>query len=111
MIAAGLADRLYGLRPNGLRSGRCAGREAGRTRSPLRIRLRRRRLLHARQCARHRRGYLEGRELATDFRHPESGAPYNPHFAAMARSAGAEVCELPGLGQIRPGIRTRFIPD
>jgi acetolactate synthase-1/2/3 large subunit len=34
------------------------------------------------------RGYLGGRELATDFKHPETGAPYNPDFAAMARSAG-----------------------
>ena len=34
------------------------------------------------------RGYLDGRELATDFRHPHTGAPYNPDFAAMARSAG-----------------------
>jgi acetolactate synthase-1/2/3 large subunit len=36
------------------------------------------------------RGYLDGRELATDFRHPGTGAPYNPDFAAMARSAGVE---------------------
>ena len=36
------------------------------------------------------RGYLGGRELATDFKHPETGAPYNPDFAAMARSAGVE---------------------
>jgi len=36
------------------------------------------------------RGYLGGRELATDFRHPETGKPYNPDFAAMARSAGIE---------------------
>ena len=34
------------------------------------------------------RGYLGGRELATDFKHPHTGAPYNPDFAAMARSAG-----------------------
>jgi len=34
------------------------------------------------------RGYLGGRELVTDFRHPETGEPYNPDFAAMARSAG-----------------------
>src|SRR5438045_1385082 len=34
------------------------------------------------------RGYLGGRELATDFRHPDTGAPYNPDFAGMARSAG-----------------------
>src|SRR5262249_31559629 len=33
------------------------------------------------------RGYLGGRELATDFRHPATGAPYNPDFAAMARAA------------------------
>ena len=36
------------------------------------------------------RGYLGGRELATDFKHPKTGAPYNPDFAAMARSAGVE---------------------
>jgi len=36
------------------------------------------------------RGYLDGRELVTDFRHPETGEPYNPDFAAMARSAGIE---------------------
>ena len=36
------------------------------------------------------RGYLGGRELATDFRHPDTGAPYNPDFAAMARSAGID---------------------
>ena len=34
------------------------------------------------------RGYLDRRELVTDFRHPETGEPYNPDFAAMARSAG-----------------------
>ncbi len=36
------------------------------------------------------RGYLEGRELATDFRHPATGEPYNPDFAAMARCAGID---------------------
>ena len=36
------------------------------------------------------RGYLGGRELATDFKHPQTGEPYNPDFAAMARSAGIE---------------------
>ena len=44
------------------------------------------------------RGYLEGRELATDFRHPETGKPYNPDFAAMARAAGIE-----GISVDRPG--------
>ena len=36
------------------------------------------------------RGYLDSRELATDFYHPETGKPYNPDFAAMAQSAGVE---------------------
>lgn len=36
------------------------------------------------------RGYLDGRELATDFKNPHTGEPYNPDFAAMARSAGIE---------------------
>jgi acetolactate synthase-1/2/3 large subunit len=36
------------------------------------------------------RGYLGGRELVTDFRHPGTGEPYSPDFAAMARSAGVE---------------------
>ncbi|MBM3343657.1 MAG: thiamine pyrophosphate-binding protein [Betaproteobacteria bacterium] len=34
------------------------------------------------------RGYLNKRELATDFRHPDTKKPYNPDFAAMARAAG-----------------------
>ena len=56
------------------------------------------------------RGYLDGRELATDFRHPETGEPYNPDFAAMARSAGVEgvsVERAEDLGEaIRAGIAT-----
>jgi hypothetical protein len=36
------------------------------------------------------RAYLDGHELVTDFEHPETGTPYNPDFAAMARSAGVE---------------------
>jgi acetolactate synthase I/II/III large subunit len=96
------------------------------------------------------RGYLNGRELATDFHNPVTGERYNPDFAAMARSAGVEgvrvdragdlaeavrkgiaanrpylidvdiaadinpsgagVWELPGLGQSKPGIGTRFQP-
>ena len=34
------------------------------------------------------RGYLQGRELVADFKEPETNNPYNPDFAAMARSAG-----------------------
>ena len=92
------------------------------------------------------RGYLNGRELATDFHDPTTGQRYNPDFAAMARSAGVEgvrvdragavrtgiaanrpylidvdiaadinpsgagVWELPGLGQSKPGIGTRYQP-
>jgi acetolactate synthase-1/2/3 large subunit len=96
------------------------------------------------------RGYLKGRELATDFHNPTTGERYNPDFAAMARSAGVEgvrvdragdlaetvrkgiaankpylidvdiaadinpagagVWELPGLGQSKPSIGTRYQP-
>jgi acetolactate synthase-1/2/3 large subunit len=96
------------------------------------------------------RGYLKGRELATDFHDPKTGQRYNPDFAAMARSAGVEgvrcdraddladairkgiaankpylidvdiaadinpggagVWELPGLGQSKPAIGTRYQP-
>jgi acetolactate synthase I/II/III large subunit len=96
------------------------------------------------------RGYLGGRELATDFHHPKTGERYNPDFAAMARSAGVEgvrvdraadlaeavrsgvdahkpylidvdiaadinpagagIWELPGLGQSKPSIGSRYQP-
>src|SRR4051812_8051127 len=96
------------------------------------------------------RGYLGGRELATDFHDPKTGQRYNPDFAAMARSAGVEgvrvdragdignairkgiaankpylidvdiaadinpagagIWELPGLGQSKPTIGTRYEP-
>jgi acetolactate synthase-1/2/3 large subunit len=56
------------------------------------------------------RGYLGGREIATDFKHPKTGLPYNPDFAAMARSAGVEgvsVDRAADLGDaIRAGIAT-----
>src|SRR4051812_44320615 len=96
------------------------------------------------------RGYLGGRELATDFHDPVTGQRYNPDFAAMARACGVEgvridragdigeairngiaanrpylidvdiaadinpigagVWELPGLGQSKAGIGTRYQP-
>src|SRR6202171_1280581 len=56
------------------------------------------------------RGYLGGRELATDFKHPHTGQPYNPDFAAMARSAGGEgvtIDRAADLGEtVRKGIAT-----
>ena len=56
------------------------------------------------------RGYLDGRELATDFKHPDTGKPYNPDFAAMARSAGVEgvrIDRAADLGEaVRAGIAT-----
>jgi acetolactate synthase-1/2/3 large subunit len=51
------------------------------------------------------RGYLEGRELATDFRHPETGLPYNPDFAALARSAGVEGVSVDRPGDLGDAIR------
>jgi acetolactate synthase-1/2/3 large subunit len=51
------------------------------------------------------RGYLGGRELATDFRHPETGAPYNPDFAAMARAAGIEGVRIDRPGDLADAVR------
>ncbi|HEV2300312.1 MAG TPA: thiamine pyrophosphate-binding protein [Stellaceae bacterium] len=51
------------------------------------------------------RGYLEGRELATDFRHPETGKPYNPDFAAMARAAGIEGVRVDRPGDLAEAVR------
>ena len=51
------------------------------------------------------RGYLGGRELATDFHHPETGKPYNPDFAAMARSAGVEGVRVHRAGDLGDAIQ------
>ena len=52
------------------------------------------------------RGYLDGRELATDFHHPGTGQPYNPDFAAMARSAGVGGVSIDRVGDLGDAIRT-----
>jgi acetolactate synthase-1/2/3 large subunit len=51
------------------------------------------------------RGYLGGRELVTDFRHPETGAPYNPDFAAMARSAGIAGVRVEKTSELGDALR------
>ncbi|MDA8048806.1 MAG: thiamine pyrophosphate-binding protein [Rhodospirillales bacterium] len=51
------------------------------------------------------RGYLGGRELVTDFRDPETGAPYNPDFAAMARAAGVAGVRIDRAGDLGEAIR------
>ena len=51
------------------------------------------------------RGYLEGRELATDFKDPATGEPYNPDFAAMARSAGVEGVSIDKAADLGDAIR------
>jgi acetolactate synthase I/II/III large subunit len=51
------------------------------------------------------RGYLGGRELATDFKHPKTGAPYNPDFAAMARSAGIEGVSVDRPADLAAAVR------
>lgn len=50
-------------------------------------------------------GYLDGRVLATDFKHPETGLPYNPDFAAMARSAGVEGATIDRAGDLGDAIK------
>jgi acetolactate synthase I/II/III large subunit len=51
------------------------------------------------------RGYLGGRELATDFKHPQTGAPYNPDFAAMARSAGVQGVTIDRAADLADAVR------
>src|ERR1700716_800023 len=51
------------------------------------------------------RGYLDGRELATDFKHPDTGAPYNPDFAAMARSAGIDGVNVDRAADLSDALR------
>jgi acetolactate synthase-1/2/3 large subunit len=51
------------------------------------------------------RGYLDGRELATDFKNPETGLPYNPDFAAMARSAGVEGVRVDRAADLADAIK------
>ena len=51
------------------------------------------------------RGYLDGRELATDFHDPLTGARYSPDFAAMARSAGVEGVRVDRAGDLAEAIR------
>jgi acetolactate synthase-1/2/3 large subunit len=51
------------------------------------------------------RGYLGGRELATDFRHPQTGERYSPDFAAMARSAGIDGVRVEKAAELGDAIR------
>jgi acetolactate synthase I/II/III large subunit len=51
------------------------------------------------------RGYLDGRELATDFKHPETGKPYNPDFAAMARAAGIDGVSVERPADLAEAVR------
>jgi len=51
------------------------------------------------------RGYLGGRELVTDFRHPQTGEPYSPDFAAMARSAGVEGVRVEKAAELGDAVK------
>jgi acetolactate synthase I/II/III large subunit len=51
------------------------------------------------------RGYLGGRELATDFHHPTTGERYNPDFAAMARSAGVAGSRVDRAADLAEAVR------
>lgn len=51
------------------------------------------------------RGYLGGRELVTDFRLPGSNEPYNPDFAALARSFGVAACRVDTPTDLGDAIR------
>ncbi len=51
------------------------------------------------------RGYLDKRELATDFHDPLTGQRYNPDFAAMARSCGVEGVRVDRAADIAEAIK------
>jgi acetolactate synthase-1/2/3 large subunit len=51
------------------------------------------------------RGYLNGRELATDFKHPGTAKPYNPDFAAMARAAGVAGVSVGRASELADAVR------
>jgi acetolactate synthase-1/2/3 large subunit len=51
------------------------------------------------------RGYLGGRELATDFKHPGTDKPYNPDFAAMARAAGIAGVSVDRAADLAEAVR------
>ena len=51
------------------------------------------------------RGYLGGRELVTEFRDPTTSAPYNPDFAAMARSAGVDGVSVDRAADLGDAVR------
>jgi len=51
------------------------------------------------------RGYLGGRELATDFHHPKTGERYNRDFAAMALSAGVEGVRVDRAADLAEAVR------
>ncbi len=51
------------------------------------------------------RGYLNGRELATDFKHPGTNKPYNPDFAAMARAAGISGVSVGRASELADAVR------
>jgi acetolactate synthase-1/2/3 large subunit len=52
------------------------------------------------------RGYLAGRDLATDFRYPETGEPYNPDFAALARPCGIDGVRIDRAGDLWDAMKT-----
>lgn len=51
------------------------------------------------------RGFMGGRELATDFKHPGTDKPYNPDFAAMARISGVEGVRVDRAVDLADAIR------
>jgi acetolactate synthase I/II/III large subunit len=51
------------------------------------------------------RGYLGGRELATDFRDPATNSPYNPDFAALAKAAGIDGVRVDKAADLGDAVR------
>jgi acetolactate synthase-1/2/3 large subunit len=55
------------------------------------------------------RGYLDGRELATDFKDPGTQAPYNPDFSALAKSAGIAGVRVDKAGDLAEAVRAAIV--
>ena len=52
------------------------------------------------------RGYLDGRELVTDFKNPDTNEPYNPDFAALAKAHGVDGIKVSRSADFRDALKT-----
>jgi len=51
-------------------------------------------------------GVFQGREIGTSFTHGDTGKPYNPDFAALARACGVDGVKVSRSSDFRDALRT-----